>query len=64
VVVHDKLINFESLILKKKISNISKDFLFSFTKVCSLKKIFLENFNISTNDMIIEAAKALWYGTF
>jgi len=42
--------------------NSLKDSVFSFTKVCALKKIFLENFSISENNVIsVEAVKVLWY---
>jgi hypothetical protein len=39
-----------------------KDFLFFFTKICSFRKIILENFSISRNNMIcVEVTKVLWY---
>jgi len=42
--------------------NSLKDSVFSFTKVCALKKMFFENFRISENNVIsVEAVKVLWY---
>jgi len=46
----------------EKILNIPIDSLFSFTKICYLKRVFFENLNISTNNWIsVEAAKVLQY---
>jgi hypothetical protein len=44
----------------KTFRNSLKDSVFSFTKICALKKIFFENFSISENNVIsVEAVKVL-----
>jgi hypothetical protein len=56
-----QIVKIEDYMFKCRIfSTIPKYSLFSFTKLCSLKKYFFENFNIYTNNIIsVKAAQVL-----